>query len=171
MSAADSFKLSNKGLSYRFGVLKLRIGEKLIIYSGDQGQPRLYPVPQGQRSAWPVDVVPWPPSPAQRPGAAPGSRKGRGCWATAGARPGTCPRALTLGRTSTWPQHRVWDTAHGPGVQREASQVATEEAAALCSSSLSTLCQPSLCSSVCTEAGPVPLSLFSLQLLWKAKFH
>lgn len=29
MSAADSFKLSNKGLSYRFGVLKLRIGGKV----------------------------------------------------------------------------------------------------------------------------------------------
>lgn len=53
--------------------------------------------------------------------------------------------------------------------------MATEEAAALCSfllaqhslSPQSLLLQPS----VCPEAGPVSLSLFNLQLFWKAKFH
>lgn len=94
-----------------------------------------------------------------------------GCWPWHEHGPGTCPRALTLGQGS----HMA--TAQGLGYSSWTQGFKgrhprwQQRRQQLCAPPRSALGHPSLCSSVCTEAGPVPLSLFSLQLFWKAKFH
>lgn len=99
------------------------------------------------------------------------STASRGCSAMAWP---PVPGLWGWGRASTWPQHRLWDTARVPrsskggipgGSRGGSSSILLLALHSLLSQSL--FLQPS----ACPEAGPVSLSLFNLQLFWKGKFH
>lgn len=101
--------------------------------------------------------------------------KARGCLAMAWPRlQGPVPGLWEWGRASTWSQHGVWDTTRVPrsskGGVPGGNRGGSSSMLLLAHHSLplqSLFQQPS----ACPEPGPVSLSLFNLQLFWKAKFH